>query len=195
MRSGLPLDPQTQTHERATLSDYRTLLKTSRFDVVEMSLPSRDGKAHHRAYIRHPGAVVLLPLLDPDTIVMIENERTGVGETLLELPAGTRDLQADGTSEPVLQTAARELVEETGYSAGQLDVVCQFYSAPGLGNERMHLIVARDLAPGKQKLETTERIETRLVHRTEAERLVRQHEIRDSKTLVGLQSFLLDHLP
>jgi ADP-ribose pyrophosphatase len=171
------------------LSEYKTLLTTSRFDVVEMPLPSRDGQTHYRAYIRHPGAVVLLPLLDNDTIVMIENERTGVGETLLELPAGTRD-----PGEPVLETAARELVEETGYSAAKLDVVCDFYSAPGLGNERMHLIVARDLTPGEQKLETTERIETRLVTREEAETLVRRHEIRDSKTLVGLQSFLLQNL-
>lgn len=171
------------------MADSKLLLQTSRFDVVEMRLPSRDGQPHYRAYIRHPGAVVLLPLLDEDTIVMIENERTGVGETLLELPAGTRD-----PGEPPLQTAARELTEETGYTAGRFDVVCEFYSAPGLGNEMMHLIVARDLTPGQQRLETTERIQTRIVTRTEAEGLVRNHEIRDSKTLVGLQSFLLGHL-
>lgn len=168
------------------MSDYKTLLQTSRFDVVEMQLPSHDGQIHHRAYIRHPGAVVLLPLLDDDRVVLIENQRTGVGETLLELPAGTRD---PGESE--LETAARELTEETGYSAADLRVVCEFYSAPGLGNEKMHLIVARDLSPGEQKLEATERIVTRLVDRVEVEKLVRSHAIRDSKTLVGLQSYLL----
>lgn len=177
------------------MSEYRTLLHTDRFDVVEMQLPSRDGEIHHRAYIRHPGAVVLLPLLDPDTVVMIENERTGVGETLLELPAGTRDAGKPGKpAEPVLETAARELIEETGYSAADLRVVCEFYSAPGLGNEKMHLIVARDLTAGEQKLETTERIVTRLVKRDQIEKLVREHAIRDSKTLVGLQSFLLNCL-
>lgn len=174
------------------MSDYKTLLKTSRFDVVEMQLPSRDGEIHHRAYIRHPGAVVLLPLLDDDTVVMIENERTGVGETLLELPAGTRDQKPGEPAEPVLETAARELVEETGYSAADLQIVCEFYSAPGLGNEKMHLIAARGLTPGEQKLEATERIVTRLVGREEIEKLVRSHAIRDSKTLVGLQSFLLN---
>ncbi len=170
------------------LSHTKTLLQTSRFDVVEMELPSRDGQTHHRAYIRHPGAVVLLPLVDHDTVVMIENERTGVGETLLELPAGTRD-----PGEPVLTTAGRELVEETGYAAAQLDVVCEFYSAPGLGNELMHLVVAQDLTAGEQQLEATERIKPRLVNRKEIEQLVRSHSIRDSKTLVGLQCFLLDH--
>lgn len=176
----------------------KILLRTSRFDVVERQIPSRDGNVHHRAYIQHPGAVVLLPLLSidgpDDTVVMIQNERTGVGETLLELPAGTRDVDSNGNPEPVLQTAARELIEETGYRAAELDVVCEFYSAPGLGDELMHLIVARDLTPGEQKLETTERIETRLVPRREVERLVREHQIRDSKTLVGLQTFLLNHL-
>jgi len=170
------------------VSDPKLLLQTSRFDVVEMELPSRDGKVHRRAYIRHPGAVVLVPLLDEDTIVMIENERSGVGETLLELPAGTRD-----PGERPLETAGRELTEETGYTAERLEIVCEFYSAPGLGNELMHMVVARGLTAGAQQLEPTERIETRLVSRGEVERLVRNREIRDSKTLVGLQSFLLGH--
>lgn len=170
------------------MSEFTVLLRTSRFDVVEMELPSRDGQVHRRAFVRHPGAVVLLPLLDADTIVMIENERTGVGETLLELPAGTRD-----PGESPLETAARELIEETGYSAQQLEVVCEFYSAPGLGNELMHMVLARDLTAGEQQLESTERIVTRVVSRAEVERLVRGGYIRDSKTLVGLQSFLLGY--
>ncbi|TWU18056.1 NUDIX hydrolase [Allorhodopirellula heiligendammensis] len=170
------------------MPDFTLLLHTARFDVVEMDLPSRDGQTHRRAYVRHPGAVVLLPLLDANTIVMIENERTGVGETLLELPAGTRD-----PGEPPLETAARELVEETGYHANELEVVCEFYSAPGLGNELMHMVVARDLTAGEQQLEATERIVTRVVERDEVERLVRGRHIRDSKTLVGLQYFLLGY--
>ncbi len=132
---------------------------------------------------------MLLPLLDADTIVMIENQRSAVGETLLELPAGTRD-----PGESPLQTAARELVEETGYSAKKLNVACEFYSAPGLGNELMQLIVARELTAGEQQLEPTERIETRVVNRSEVEILVRGGQIRDAKTLVGLQHFLLGYL-
>ncbi len=170
------------------MPDFTVLLKTSRFDVVEMDLPSRDGQVHRRAYVRHPGAVVLLPLLDTDTIVMIENERTGVGETLIELPAGTRN-----PGETPLQTAARELIEETGYDATDLDIVCEFYSAPGLGNELMHLVRARNLTAGEQRLEATERIITRIVSRSEVEQLVRGRYIRDSKTLVGLQHFLLGY--
>ncbi|MEM6979787.1 MAG: NUDIX hydrolase, partial [Planctomycetota bacterium] len=144
----------------------------------------------------HPGAVVLRPMLAADTVVLIENQRPAVGETLLELPAGTRDRlnptseHPKGTPEPVLQTAARELTEETGFVAGQLDVWCEFYSAPGLGNESMHLVVARDLTAGPPKLETTERIVNRICTRDQITEMLREHRIRDAKTLVGLQAYL-----
>lgn len=168
------------------MDSSRVLLQTSRFDVVEVDLPSRDGSRQSRAYVRHAGAVVLLPLIDDDTVVMIRNERSSVGEILLELPAGTREPE-----EPVLDTAGRELVEETGYRAGELSKICEFYSAPGLGNELMHLVLATDLTEGEQQLETTERIEPVVINRAQIEQMIRKHEIRDSKTLVGLQCFLL----
>ena len=97
-------------------SGERVVLQGARFNVHEMELLGSDGKTYRREVIHHPGAVVLLPLLDQDTVVLIENSRPSVGETLLELPAGTRE-----SDEPPEQTAARELVEETGYHAGRLD--------------------------------------------------------------------------
>lgn len=166
------------------------LLRGSRFDVVGMDLPGRDGKHHRREFIEHPGAVVLLPLLDGDRVVLIENNRPAVGEVLLELPAGTRDRCSDGSAEPVLETAARELTEETGYTSTDLLIVCEFYSAPGLGNESMHLVLARDLTPGPQQLETTEHIVTRILTREQIRSLVLEHQIRDAKTLIGLQMLL-----
>ncbi|MCC9641504.1 NUDIX hydrolase [Rhodopirellula sp. JC740] len=167
------------------MSNHEVLLRGSRFDVVAIDLPGRDGKSHRREFIQHPGAVVLLPLIDQDTVVMIENERPAVGETLLELPAGTRD-----PGEEVLETAARELTEETGFRSGCLSIACEFYSAPGLGDELMHLVVARDLTEGEQQLETTERIEVKRMHRREVTELVQTGKIRDAKTLIGLQAFL-----
>lgn len=171
------------------MSDAEVLLRGSRFDVIAMDLPGRDGQSHRREFIRHPGAVVLLALMDEDTVVMIENERPAVGETLLELPAGTRE-----PDEEVLVTAARELTEETGYRAEDLSVACEFYSAPGLGNELMHLVVAKGLTAGEQQLETTERIETKLMHRDELRELVQACQIRDAKTLIGLQAFLFQKI-
>ena len=106
-------------------------------------------------------------------------------QLLLELPAGTRE-----KDEPPETTAARELVEETGYSAKTLELVHEFYSAPGICDELMHLYVARDLTKGEHQREATEEIENRIATRSEITRWISEGRIRDAKTLVGLYAFL-----
>jgi ADP-ribose pyrophosphatase len=168
-----------------TPGDERLLLRGNRFNVHRMELLGSDGQIYHREVIRHPGAVVLLPLLDQDTVVLIENQRPTVGEMLLELPAGTRE-----AGEAPEATAARELVEETGYQAGQLSLVLEFYSAPGISDELMYLYVARELAEGPHQREAVEKIENRIATRAEIEGFIAEGRIRDAKTLVGLYAFL-----
>jgi ADP-ribose pyrophosphatase len=163
----------------------RVVLTGARFNVHEMDLMGSDGKRYVREVIRHPGAVVLLPLLDDDTVVLIENGRPSVDETLLELPAGTRE-----PGESPEQTAARELVEETGYRAGSLTILHEFYSAPGICDELMHLYVARDLTEGVHQREATEQIENRPASREQIGQWIAGGRIRDAKTLVGLYAFL-----
>ena len=163
----------------------RLVLAGSRFNVHEMQVPGDDGKTYVREVIRHPGAVVLLPLIDIDTVVLIENQRQAVGETLLELPAGTR-----GENEPVEATAGRELIEETGYTAGKLFKLHEFYSAPGICDELMHLFVATELTEGVHQRETTEQIENRVVTRDQVADLLANGSIRAAKSLVGLYAFL-----
>ncbi len=154
-----------------------------------MELTGSDGQIYHREVIRHPGAVVLLPLIDRDTVVLIENHRATVNETLLELPAGTRE-----AGEPVEVTAARELIEETGYRAGALTKVHEFYSAPGICDELMHLYVARDLTAGDHAREAVEQIENHLATREDVARYIADGKIRDAKTLIGLYVFLYSDL-
>ena len=175
------------TRKRAELmeNNERLILEGERFNVYQMELNGSDGKTYHREVIRHPGAVVLLPLVDPDTVVLIRNHRATVGETLLELPAGTRE-----PDESPKQTAARELIEETGYRAGNLVDMCEFYSAPGICDELMHLFMATDLTAGEHAREAVEQIENQLVHRNEIHQLIADGGIRDAKTLVGLYAFL-----
>ena len=167
----------------------RLVLQGARFNVHEMQLTGSDGKQYVREVIRHPGAVVLLPLLDDGTVVMIKNSRPTVGETLLELPAGTRE-----PNESAARTAARELVEETGYHAGSLTQLHEFYSAPGICDELMHLYVARDLTQGEHQREATEQIENQVASRDEIAAWIAQGRIRDAKTLVGLYAFLYSPL-
>ena len=124
-------------------ANEKVLLRTSRFSVNALELVDANGQPISREVIRHPGAVVLLPRLDDGRIVLIENHRHTVGETLLELPAGTID-----PGETPEQTATRELTEETGYTAAKLEKLHEFYSCPGICDELMHLYLATELTAG-----------------------------------------------
>ena len=106
----------------------------------------------------HPGAVVVLPLLDDGRIVMIHNFRHTMEEELLELPAGTL-----APGEPPIDAARRELSEETGYAAGSVEPFITFYTLPGICTERMHAFIATDLRAGEQRLEPGEQIRVEIV--------------------------------
>ncbi|MCS7470214.1 NUDIX hydrolase [Stieleria sp. ICT_E10.1] len=161
------------------------LLKGARFNVHRMTLTGDDGRLYQREVIRHPGAVVLIPILDDGRVVLIENTRPTVGETLLELPAGTRE-----SGEEAVVTASRELIEETGYRAGKLELVHEFYSAPGICDELMHLYRATELVAGDPDREATESIVNRIATRDEIKAWIANGKIRDAKTLVGLYALL-----
>lgn len=161
------------------------VLSGERFDVHRMQLRGSDGKIYHREVLRHPGAVVLIPLIDDDTVVLIRNTRPTVQQTLLELPAGTRE-----PNESPETTAARELIEETGYRADSLELVHEFYSAPGISDERMWLYVARGLTEVGADREAVEAIENQITSRREAIAWLDGGKIIDGKTLVGLYAWL-----
>jgi ADP-ribose pyrophosphatase len=163
------------------MQDGEVLLTGKVFQVVHRVQVTADGKAHARQIIRHPGAVVLLPVLDDGRIVLERNYRMAAGKHLIELPAGTLD---PGEEPP--QAAARELTEETGYRARRLELLATFYSSPGILDERMHLFLATGLTAGPTDLQAGEEIEPLVVAWEEAMEMVRRGAIQDAKTLVGL---------
>ncbi len=140
-----------------------------------------DGAQHVREVVRHPGAVVVLPLLPDGRICLLRNYRVAVRETLVELPAGTLEPDEDPA-----ETARRELAEETGYRAGRIEHLLNFWMSPGILDERMHLYLAEDLRPGPTALEAGEDIQPLLCTWDEAMEMIRRGEIRDAKTLTGL---------
>ena len=97
------------------MAEPPVLLQTRLFRVVRETLQTADGKEHIREIVRHPGAVAILPVLDDGRICLIENYRIAVHQTLLELPAGTREPNEDPA-----ETARRELAEENRLP-GRLD--------------------------------------------------------------------------
>ncbi|MBN1395464.1 MAG: NUDIX hydrolase [Pirellulales bacterium] len=151
------------------------------FRVEQVLQTTPDGKEHVRQVVRHPGAVVVLPLLDDGRVCLVRNYRAAVDESLIELPAGTLE-----PNEPPEDTARRELAEETGYRAGRIERLLIFYMSPGILDERMHLFLADRLRPGPTALEAGEDIQTLLFTWDETMQMVRRGEIRDSKTLVSL---------
>ena len=166
---------------KARMGDDELLLKTGRFTVVRRKYLTPDGRTHTRESVQHPGAVVVLPLLEDGRVCLIRNYRSAVNRILIELPAGT--LEPD---EDPLQTATRELEEETGYRAGGVEPLCQFFMSPGVLNERMHLFLATDLTAGPARLEAGEQIEPWLVPWSEALAMADDGRIEDAKTLVAL---------
>ena len=167
-----------------TLDSVEVLLDTPRFQVVRQRRTLAGGKMHVRETVQHPGSVVILPLLDDGSVCLLRNFRVAVNETLIELPAGTLD-----RDEPPIATAARELTEETGYTATRLEALGTLLMSPGILNERMHMFVATGLARGETALEEGEEIEAFEVGWDEAMRMVEDGRIQDAKTVATLLLF------
>jgi ADP-ribose pyrophosphatase len=140
-----------------------------------------NGETIKRDVIRHPGAVVILPVLDARHIVLIRNFRFALNETLWEVPAGTVE-----PNEPLLECAKRELTEETGYTAAKWTSRGYIFASPGVLDEKLHLFFAEELTPGQQKLEADETIEPVTIPLSRAIEMVLSGEIKDAKTVTSL---------
>jgi ADP-ribose pyrophosphatase len=152
-----------------------------KIQVALDTITGSDGRPVHRDVVLHPGAVAILPLLDPGRVCLVRNHRFIPGEDLLEIPAGTLE-----PGEPPDQAAPRELAEETGYRAGRWRKLTEFYPSPGVRSERTHLYLAQDLTPGPMQLEEGEVLHPEIVPWDDALRWALDGTIRDAKTLVAL---------
>jgi ADP-ribose pyrophosphatase len=160
----------------------RTIVHTGRkIQVAVEETQGPGGQLVRRDIVLHPGAVAILPLIDPDHVCLLRNLRPAVGETLWEIPAGTLE-----PGEPIEDAARRELAEETGYRAGRLRQLHAFYPSPGVLSERTHLFVAQDLTPGEMRLEADENIEPHTVPWAQALAWCLDGGIRDAKSLVAI---------
>lgn len=139
------------------------------------------GERLKKEVVVHPGAVVILPFLDADTIILIRNKRHTINETLIELPAGTLE-----KGESPMNAAGRELQEETGYLAGRMKPMGSFFASPGILTEKMFLFAAYDLERTRTKLEADEEIEIKYAKWDEAIDMIQFGEIKDGKTIAAL---------
>lgn len=155
------------------------------------------GEAFEREVVHHPGAVVVVPLVEEAVepteggkpveqaaVLLVHQYRAAVDAWLLELPAGKRDVPG----EPPEAAARRELEEEVGMRAGRMEELAQFYNSPGFCDEHSHLYLAQHLTPcdtSPQGIEegamTVERVGL-----ADALEMVGRGEIVDAKTILGL---------
>ena len=171
-----------------TLVDSVEIVRGGLLVVRHDTVIGADGKPHQREVVAHRGGVAIVPLTSDLQVVLIRQYRHAVGESLLEIPAGTLDRHPNGDIEEPDEAAARELGEEIGHTAGEWLKFGRFYTTPGFTTEAMHLYLARDLRPieGYEGPEPDESLEIEQVPVATALRLADRGEIHDGKTLVGL---------
>lgn len=146
-----------------------------------------DGKISSREYIKHPGAVVILPLFDDNSVLLERQFRYPLNRVFIEFPAGKIDKHEDS-----LATAKRELQEETGYTASDWTFVCTIHNAIAYSDEYLDIFIARGLQAGIAKLDDGEFLETFKASLGEVMEWVRDGKITDVKTIIG--AFWLDKI-
>lgn len=134
-----------------------------------------------REWIDHQGAAAVIPFFEDQTTLLVEQYRYPVRKVMLEIPAGKRD-----HNEPFIETAKRELDEETGWKAGKMDDLGGAFPVIGYSNEWIHFFLARDLSPGVAQQEEDEFLRIKRIPFTKAMELVYDGTIEDMKTIVGL---------
>jgi ADP-ribose pyrophosphatase len=148
-----------------------------RVDTVR--LPS--GRVTEREIVEHAGAVGIVAIDEDGDVLLVKQYRSSLSAMLLEIPAGTLS-----KGEDVRTCAFRELREETGYSAEEMEEIYAFFSSPGFSNERIWLFLATGLTPGGQSVEADEAIEVIKLPLERALEMVADGDICDGKSILGL---------
>ena len=131
--------------------------------------------------VKHPGAVLIVPFLSSNKIIMMRQFRAVLGKYLYELPAGTID-----KGEKIDVCAYRELLEETGYRAKELKRLGKIFPVPGYSTEIIYIFRADKLMKEKTNREADEVIETFMINKSQVRQLFKQGKIHDAKTICGL---------
>jgi ADP-ribose pyrophosphatase len=140
-----------------------------------------DGRTFEAEVVEHRQAVVIVALPQPGSVILVGQYRYPLGRVLWEVPAGSMN-----AGETVEDAAARELREETGYSARHLRRLWSAYSAPGFCDELLHFVVAEELTLGVPDPDVDEEIEVRTYGIEQAWAMVERDELPDAKTQIAL---------
>jgi ADP-ribose pyrophosphatase len=160
-----------------------TICEAGFLRVARTRIAAPDGTEHDRHVVHHPGAVVVVPV-DGDDALLVRQYRVAVGGTILEVPAGKRDVPGEAPA----ATAARELEEEIGRRAGRLEPLCEFFNTPGFCDEYTYLFLATDLVEVPRNAVSAEEAHMQIerVPLDAVDELIATGAIVDAKSIIGL---------
>ena len=188
-------DSRVKKRSSFSVRSARRLLTTDFLQVDELVVAGTDGREHLRTVVRHPGAIVVVPV-DPsgNYALCVRQYRAATGGELLEVVAGKRD-----GGESIEQTARRELHEETGLDVNRLVKIAEFWNSPGFSDEYSHLFVAIGVdfttnAETEVNFESSREpegpeeaaMELVVVRLDSVEEMISSREIVDAKTILAL---------
>jgi ADP-ribose pyrophosphatase len=150
------------------------------FEVIKSKI-SEDENEYEREIIIHNGSAVIVPVSNENEIILVRQYRHAAKKFLLEIPAGSVEI---GETPEIC--AFREIEEEIGMKAGKMEKLTEFYVSPGFLTERMYVYLATDLTETKQNLDEDEIISIVKLSFEDAFEKIRNNEIEDAKTTIGL---------
>jgi ADP-ribose pyrophosphatase len=172
----------TDVSEERTLSSERLYEGRTVSLRIDSVASDRDpSTTRRREVIEHPGAAVIIPQRDPDSLVLVRQWRHAAGRRMWEVPAGALD-----PNETLQACAARELQEETGFTAGRLTPLFSGYSAPGFSAEVLHFFHATELIPGESRPDEGEELLVRDFSLEELRAALQAGELFDVKTQLAV---------
>ncbi|GAB1579896.1 NUDIX domain-containing protein [Bordetella petrii] len=187
------IEPDEDAHLIETLVESQTLFEGAFLKARRDTVRLPDGRLGQREYILHPGAVVVIPLLDDGRVLLERQYRHPMGRVMTEFPAGKLD-----PGEDPLACARRELIEETGYTARQWAKAGAMHLAISYSTEVIHIFFARDLVAGPARLDQDEFLDTHAAIPHDLYDACRTGLVTDSKTLactLWLQNVLQNGWP
>jgi ADP-ribose pyrophosphatase len=186
-------DDRDDAHLRETTVTSTQVYRGSFLDVRRDIVRLPDAGEASREYIVHPGAVVVVPLLPDDRLLMVRQWRHPLGRVMLEFPAGKLE-----AGEPPLTCAIRELGEETGHRAAEWARAGLLHNAIAYSNEGIEVWFARSLVPGPARPDEGEFVEVVAHSAQDLSAAIREGAVTDAKTMVGLlwwQNWQAGHWP
>ena len=163
----------------------KLVYKGKRVQVEELEY--LDGnKLIYREHVKAGNASVILPITDDNKVIMIQEPRTPIGKVILALPAGMIE-----EGEKAEKAAIRELEEETGYLASNIEFLREYHSCVGYSDEKISLYLATNMKKTKQRLDDEEKIKVIEIPLEEVIEMLDKNEIITASTTIAVMHYLL----